>query len=308
MLFSLHSTRVSEIRPPMDLMHSPQPRSRRSRRPRPPVDRPYNHCSKCGNIWDYGTKFSCTCSSRGQLPVSTHWSVRFISSIPSFDARLKGLKRSESPPLKFDEPMIPTVFADPPENQRIQHIKGYSRGSSETVSSRKSSVQTSLYDPIWTTATPPMFCDQPLPLVNSPPYNYSSPQVPFATSNRLASVLAPTPVAPRAQANRQPTPVAGAPNAVYKTQPAIPPPPQLYSSNGSLIPPNTLYADPASSSVHRRNSRHGRESRNGTRPYRTSSNGQYYAYYPSVPCPIASPRPKVAASSSRRAMIPIHEM
>jgi len=74
--------------------HSPSPQ---------PLDRLYNWCSRCEHHWDQAMRPTCTC-----FPGTEEWRIRFLSSIPSFDMA-HSRKHSESPPLMFNEPMLPPM-------------------------------------------------------------------------------------------------------------------------------------------------------------------------------------------------------
>jgi hypothetical protein len=68
-----------------------------------PLDRLYNWCSRCGQHWDQALRPTCTC-----FPGTESWRIRFLSSIPYFDMA-HSRKHSESPPLMFNEPMLPPI-------------------------------------------------------------------------------------------------------------------------------------------------------------------------------------------------------
>lgn len=94
-----------------------QPRRRhRHQHSRPqPLDRLYNYCIICNHSWDQATRPTCSC-----YPGSEAWEVQFLSTIPAFDM---SPRHSNSPPLKFNQPMVPPVepTTPPPPPSRSSH-------------------------------------------------------------------------------------------------------------------------------------------------------------------------------------------
>jgi hypothetical protein len=201
-------------------MHHSSGNLHRGRYP-PPSDRQYNLCRACGHHWDQGTKPTCVCHDTARRRASDSWTVEFTSSIATFDHATvfstHNAKRWDSPPLRYDQPMIPPV--EPPSIYPAPIIGVHHGGA--------------FNDPF--TANPTYSVrDAPPPL---PPQSGFHPQL-----------AAPTPLRPYPsytisdETTHADIALFPAMSQPQQTSP-MPPPPHLWH-NGNHIQAQVLYADP----------------------------------------------------------------
>jgi len=178
---------------------------------RPPLDRLYNLCSACGNHWDQGTKPTCGCRRAS----SRLWATHFISSIPAFDVAIRSSgRRTVSPPLTYDQPMMPAV--EPPPL-----VQSYSGSTMDSYSDGD------YRDPF--SATSPV-------IVRAAPPPQSHPPPPFHPQLAAPIPLRPYPSYPLSgdELFARPPPQAS----------PVPPLPQLYHNANYVPAAQAFYADP----------------------------------------------------------------